>query len=30
LENLHIVPKNVSDEEAVFVEPLAAACEILE
>ena len=30
LENLHIVPKNVSDEEAVFVEPLAAACEIFE
>ncbi len=24
------VPENVSDEEAVFVEPLAAACEILE
>ena len=30
VENLHIVPENVSDEEAVFVEPLAAACEILE
>jgi len=30
LENLHVVPKTVSDEEAVFVEPLAAACEILE
>jgi threonine dehydrogenase-like Zn-dependent dehydrogenase len=30
LENLHLVPKNVSDEEAVFVEPLAAACEIFE
>lgn len=30
LENLHAVPENVSDEEAVFVEPLAAACEILE
>lgn len=29
LENLHRVPKNVSDEAAVFVEPLAAACEIL-
>lgn len=29
LENLHTVPKNVSDEQAVFVEPLAAACEIL-
>jgi len=30
LENLHVVPKNVTDEQAVFVEPLAAACEILE
>ena len=30
LENLHVVPKRVSDEEAVFVEPLAAACEILD
>lgn len=30
LENLHIVPDSVSDEQAVFVEPLAAACEILE
>src|SRR6266481_7973898 len=30
LENLHIVPDGVSDEQAVFVEPLAAACEILE
>ncbi len=29
LENLRIVPNNVSDEKAVFVEPLAAACEIL-
>ena len=29
LENLHRVPKSVSDEQAVFVEPLAAACEIL-
>jgi threonine dehydrogenase-like Zn-dependent dehydrogenase len=28
--NLHIVPENVSDEEAVFTEPLAAAFEILE
>ena len=28
--NLHIVPKNVPNEQAVFVEPLAAACEILE
>ena len=30
LENLHVVPGSVSDEQAVFVEPLAAACEILE
>ena len=30
LENLHGVPSNVSDEKAVFIEPLAAACEILE
>jgi threonine dehydrogenase-like Zn-dependent dehydrogenase len=28
LENLHVVPDSVSDEQAVFVEPLAAACEI--
>jgi alcohol dehydrogenase len=30
LENLYAVPDGVSDEQAVFVEPLAAACEILE
>jgi len=30
LENLHVVPSSVSDEQAVFVEPLAAACEILD
>lgn len=30
LENLHLVPDSVSNEQAVFVEPLAAACEILE
>lgn len=30
LENLHVVPNSVSDEQAAFVEPLAAACEILE
>lgn len=30
LENLHPVPDSVTDEQAVFVEPLAAACEILE
>lgn len=28
--NLHVVPDNVSDDEAVFVEPLAAATQILE
>jgi len=28
--NLHVVPAAVSNEEAVFVEPVAAACEILE
>jgi threonine dehydrogenase-like Zn-dependent dehydrogenase len=28
--NLHRVPDQVTDEEAVFVEPLAAACEITE
>jgi len=26
--NLHVVPEGVSDDEAVFVEPLAAACRI--
>jgi len=30
LENLHIVPDAVSDQQAVFVEPLAAACELFE
>jgi threonine dehydrogenase-like Zn-dependent dehydrogenase len=29
LENLHAIPNTVTDEEAVFIEPLAAACEIL-
>src|SRR5262245_56902870 len=28
--NLHIVPDSISNEAAVFVEPLAAACEILD
>jgi threonine dehydrogenase-like Zn-dependent dehydrogenase len=28
--NLHIVPDNITDEEAVFTEPLAAAFEILD
>jgi threonine dehydrogenase-like Zn-dependent dehydrogenase len=30
LGNLHVVPDRITDEQAVFVEPLAAACEILE
>jgi threonine dehydrogenase-like Zn-dependent dehydrogenase len=30
VENLHVVPENVADDEAVFTEPLAAAFEILE
>ena len=30
LENLHLVPDNITDEQAVFVEPLAASCEILD
>ncbi|MCZ2074878.1 MAG: alcohol dehydrogenase catalytic domain-containing protein [Bryobacteraceae bacterium] len=28
--NLHLVPQNVPTEQAVFIEPLAAACEILD
>ena len=30
LENLHIIPPGLSDEKAVFVEPLAAACQIID
>jgi alcohol dehydrogenase len=30
LENLHAIPPSVSDEKAVFIEPLAAACQILD
>ncbi len=30
IANLHRVPDTVSDDEAVFTEPLAAACQILE
>lgn len=30
LENLHAVPDSIRDEQAVFVEPLAAACEVLD
>lgn len=28
-ENLHLVPDAITDEQAVFVEPIAAACEVL-
>ena len=30
LENLHIVPEGITDEQAVFTEPIGAALEILE
>jgi threonine dehydrogenase-like Zn-dependent dehydrogenase len=30
IANLHRVPDSVADDEAVFVEPLAAACQVLE
>lgn len=30
LKNLHALPKTLTDEEAVFTEPLAAACQLLE
>jgi alcohol dehydrogenase len=30
LHNLHAVPKSISNEAAVFIEPVAAACEILD
>jgi threonine dehydrogenase-like Zn-dependent dehydrogenase len=30
LENLHRIPDAISDQAAVFIEPLAAACEILD
>ena len=30
IANLHHIPNNISDWEGVFVEPLAAACQILE
>src|ERR1700730_14638255 len=30
LENLHLIPNSITNEQAVFVEPLAAACEILD
>jgi alcohol dehydrogenase len=28
--NLHLIPDEISDEQAIFIEPLAAACEILD
>jgi threonine dehydrogenase-like Zn-dependent dehydrogenase len=30
VENLHPISANISDEQAVFIEPLAAACQILD
>ncbi|HLH44853.1 MAG TPA: alcohol dehydrogenase catalytic domain-containing protein [Bryobacteraceae bacterium] len=30
LRNLHTIPNSISDEQAVFIEPVAAACEILD
>jgi threonine dehydrogenase-like Zn-dependent dehydrogenase len=30
IENLHPIPDSVSDDQSVFVEPLAATCEILQ
>src|SRR5215471_12365844 len=30
LRNLHPIPDSISDEQAVFIEPVAAACEILD
>jgi threonine dehydrogenase-like Zn-dependent dehydrogenase len=30
IHNLHRVPASISDEQAVFIEPVAAACEILD
>ncbi len=30
IRNLHVVPESISTEAAVFVEPIAAACEILD
>jgi alcohol dehydrogenase len=29
-QNLHVVPDRIASEDAVFVEPIAAACEILD
>jgi threonine dehydrogenase-like Zn-dependent dehydrogenase len=30
VENLHMVPEQLSDQEACYAEPLAAACRIIE
>jgi threonine dehydrogenase-like Zn-dependent dehydrogenase len=30
LRNLHLVPDSISNDEAIFIEPFAAACQILE
>jgi 2-desacetyl-2-hydroxyethyl bacteriochlorophyllide A dehydrogenase len=30
VRNLHVVPKDIPTEQAVFIEPIAAACEILD
>jgi alcohol dehydrogenase len=30
IANLHVVPKSIPDDHAVFIEPVAAACEILD
>ena len=30
VRNLHVIPKSISTEQAVFIEPAAAACEILD
>jgi len=30
VQNLHLVPESLADEEAVFTEPLAAACQVVE
>ena len=30
VENMHTIPDSISDEAAVFIEPLAAACEFLD
>jgi threonine dehydrogenase-like Zn-dependent dehydrogenase len=30
IRNLHVVPPSISDDHAIFIEPVAAACEILD